>query len=149
MKVMRAMGKICYRIPFLPLSDGSSADIVLLGKSPFGEDFRISSLIAGVVRARLLRMILMSALFGVATYRAYVYLDVVDSFVADPQFAFQSKAMFNLFRTEVRSDQPLDFCPFLQRDALAIEAAPFAFVTKRLRLFRTPTALTFVAAQLP
>ena len=63
----------------------------------------------------------MSALFGVATYRAYVYLDVVDSFVADPQFAFQSKAMFNLFRTEVRSDQPLDFCPFYKEMRLPLK----------------------------
>ena len=37
----------------------------------------------------------------------------VHGFVADPQAAFQSKAMFNLFRTEVRSDQPLDFSPFM------------------------------------
>ena len=78
-----------------------------------------------------------------------VCIDVpVDGFVAYSQAAFQSKAMFNLFRTEIRSDQPLDFSPFMQRDALAIEAASLAFVPERLRLFRTPAALASVAAQL-
>jgi hypothetical protein len=37
MKDMRAMGAILHRIPIFPLPDSLSADIVLLGKSPFGE----------------------------------------------------------------------------------------------------------------
>ncbi|WP_319586806.1 hypothetical protein [uncultured Desulfobulbus sp.] len=78
-----------------------------------------------------------------------VCIDVaVDGFVTNQQAAFQSKPTCNLFRTEVRSDQSLDISPFMQRDAFAIEAASFAFVPKRLCLFRTPAALTFVAAKL-
>ena len=79
-----------------------------------------------------------------------VCIDVpADGFVTDRQAAFQSKPMRNLFRTEVRSDQPLDISPLMRRDAFAIEAASFAFVPKRLCLFRPPAALAFVAAQLP
>jgi len=37
MKDMGAMGAILSRIPIFPLPDSLSADIVLLGKSPFGK----------------------------------------------------------------------------------------------------------------